>query len=77
MSIFDDIKGKAEELIHSNLDAVNHGIEKAGDFIDTKTGGKFSDKVDGAQTAGHDFVNREDAKHQDPAAATVPSEGQA
>ncbi|MDD0857626.1 antitoxin [Arthrobacter alpinus] len=34
MSIFDDIKGKAEGLINGNEDAIKGGIEKAGDFVD-------------------------------------------
>ena len=57
MSIFDDIKGKAEELLGSHGDQVKDGIEKAGDLIDDKTGGKFADQVDGVQKAASDFVD--------------------
>nr|WP_205678307.1 antitoxin [Arthrobacter silviterrae] len=57
VSIFDDIKGKAEELIGSHGDQVKDGIEKAGDFVDDKTGGKFKDQVDGIQKAGSDYVD--------------------
>ncbi|ALV45403.1 MT0933-like antitoxin protein [Arthrobacter alpinus] len=57
MSIFDDIKGKAEGLIGSHGDQIKDGIEKAGDFVDEKTGGKFADKVDGVQNAASDFVD--------------------
>ncbi|PYI38375.1 hypothetical protein CVS30_10650 [Arthrobacter psychrolactophilus] len=57
MSIFDDIKGKAEELLGSHGDQVKDGIEKAGDFVDDKTGGKFADQVDGVQKAASDFVD--------------------
>ncbi|MDQ4489650.1 antitoxin [Sinomonas sp. ASV486] len=56
MSFLDDIKGKAEELIGGNADAVKGGIEKAGDFIDEKTGGKLADQVDGVQQAASEFV---------------------
>lgn len=57
MSIFDDIKGKAEELIGEHRDQVKDGIEKAGDFVDSKTGDKFTDRVDGVQKAASDFVD--------------------
>ena len=35
MGIFDKFKGKAEDL-----------KDKAGDFVDEKTGGKYGDKID-------------------------------
>lgn len=57
VSIFDDIKGKAEELLHGHEDAAKDGIEKAGDFIDDKTGDKFKDQIDGIQTAASNFVD--------------------
>ncbi|WP_427017273.1 antitoxin [Pseudarthrobacter sp. P1] len=57
MSIFDDIKGKAEQLLHGHEDVVKDGIEKAGDFIDDKTGDKFKDQIDGAQSAASNFVD--------------------
>ncbi|ALO67354.1 hypothetical protein AS189_13705 [Arthrobacter alpinus] len=57
MSIFDDIKGKAEGLINGNEDAIKGGIEKAGDFVDGKTGDKFKDQVDGVQQAASNFID--------------------
>lgn len=57
MSIFDDIKGKAEELISGKEDVIKDGIEKAGDFVDSKTGDKFKDQVDGVQQAATDYVD--------------------
>ncbi|ASN51850.1 hypothetical protein CGQ25_06985 [Sinomonas sp. R1AF57] len=64
VSFLDDVKGKAEELISGNAEAVKGGIEKVGDFIDEKTGGKFSGQVDGVQQSASDYVDgldREDA----------------
>lgn len=58
MSIFDDIKGKAEGLLQGHEDQVKDGIQKAGDFIDSKTGEKFKDQIDGVQQAASDFVDR-------------------
>ncbi|RAN73360.1 hypothetical protein B5P43_30940 [Bacillus sp. SRB_336] len=58
MSIFDEIKGKAEGLLQGHKDQVKDGIQKAGDFIDSKTGEKFKDQIDGVQQAASDFVDR-------------------
>jgi len=57
LSIFDDIKGKAAELIDGKEDAIKNGIEKAGDFVDSKTGDKFKDQIDSAQQAASGFVD--------------------
>ena len=57
MSIFDDIKGKAAELIDGKEDQIKDGIEKAGDFVDSKTGDKFKDQVDSVQQAASGFVD--------------------
>jgi len=45
MGLLDKIKG----LIGGNADKVKQGIDKAGDMVDEKTGGKFSDKIDMAE----------------------------
>lgn len=54
MGIFDNIK----DQFGANKDKINEGIEKAGDFIDEKTGGKFADKVDQVQDAAEQQVNK-------------------
>ena len=57
MSIFDDVKGKAAGLINGHEEAIKGGIEKAGDFVDSKTGDKFKDQVDSVQKSAGDFVD--------------------
>ena len=42
MGIIDKIKG----LIGGNADQVKDGVDKAGDMVDDKTGGKHSDHID-------------------------------
>lgn len=69
MGLFDDLKGKAQGLIHGNEQAIKDGIEKAGDFVDSKTGGKFADKVDAVQGGASDFVDNADGQPGDAAAA--------
>lgn len=48
MGIFD----KAKEMLGDNQEAVDQGIDKAGDFVDEKTGGQHSEQID----QGADFV---------------------
>lgn len=45
MGIFD----KAKQFAADNPDKVREGIEKVGDEIDKRTGGKYADKIDRVQ----------------------------
>jgi hypothetical protein len=45
MGFLDD----AKKFIDEHDDKVDQAIEKAGDLVDDKTGGKFADKVDKVQ----------------------------
>ncbi|MCA4132689.1 antitoxin [Arthrobacter sp. M4] len=56
VGLFDDLKGKAQDLIDGNEEAIKEGIDKAGDFVDEKTGGKFAEQVDAVQGAASDYV---------------------
>ncbi len=56
MGLFDEMKDKAEELkdkaselIKGHEDQVDGAIDKAGDFVDEKTGGQYAEHVDTAQ----------------------------
>lgn len=51
-----DFVDKAKDLAAENEDQVDDAIDKAGDVIDEKTGGKYSDQVDKGQEAAKDFV---------------------
>jgi hypothetical protein len=46
MSMFDNMKDKASDLVDDHGDKVGEGLDKAGDFADEKTGGKYSDQID-------------------------------
>lgn len=54
MGLFDSAKDKVSGLAGDNQDKIDEGVEKAGDVVDDKTGGKFSDQVDSAQDAAKD-----------------------
>lgn len=48
---------KAKELAEQNPEKVDEVIEKVGDFIDEKTGGKFSEQVDKVQEVAKDKLH--------------------
>jgi hypothetical protein len=48
---------KAKDLLAQNADTVNSAIDKAGEFVDSKTDGKYKDVVDKAQEAAKNALN--------------------
>jgi antitoxin protein of toxin-antitoxin system len=54
MSIIDKVK----RMIGQNPDKARRGITKAGDMIDKKTGGKYSDKIDTARQKATKYTDR-------------------
>ncbi|MEZ2371295.1 antitoxin [Arthrobacter sp. RCC_34] len=62
VSVFDDLKGKAQDLVQGNEQAIKDGIEKVGDFIDEKTGGKFAGQVDAVQDGASNLVENLEGK---------------
>lgn len=49
---------KGKQAAAENKDAVKEGIDKAGDVVDDKTNGKFSEQVDQGQEAAKDYVEK-------------------
>ena len=56
MGLLDKLKG----LLSGNADKVKDGIDKAGDVIDEKTGGKFGDKIEMAEEKVGDMLDNVD-----------------
>ncbi|TDC46587.1 antitoxin [Jiangella ureilytica] len=54
---FDEIKNKVTGLISGNADKVGDGVDKATDFIDDKTGGKYSEHLEGVDDKARDFID--------------------
>ncbi len=73
MGFLDNLKGKAQQLVDGNEQAIKDGIEKAGDFVDSKTGGKYADKIDSAQQGASNLVDKIDSKPNTPAADEPPA----
>jgi MT0933-like antitoxin protein len=62
MSIMDKVK----ELLGQHGDKAGKGIDKAGDKIDDKTGGKYSDKIDTVQEKAKDMLGQEQHRDDQP-----------
>lgn len=59
MSLADTLKGlfgKGKDAASKNADKINEAVDKAGDFIDQKTGGKYSDKIEKGKEAAKKVV---------------------
>ncbi|KIA66242.1 antitoxin [Nocardia vulneris] len=56
---FKNLADKALDLAQQNADKVETVIDKAGDIVDQKTGGKFAGQVDSAQEAAKQALRKE------------------
>ncbi|MFQ6397895.1 antitoxin [Nocardia sp. KC 131] len=56
---FKNLANKAMDLAQKNADKVDTVIDKAGDLVDEKTGGKFVGQVDSAQDAAKKAVRKD------------------
>ncbi|MEZ0363816.1 antitoxin [Mycobacterium sp. pUA109] len=59
MGFLDKVKG----LLSQNADKVGQAIDKAGDIVDDKTQGKYSDTVDKVQEAAKKAVNKDEQQN--------------
>lgn len=48
---------KAKDMLKGNTDKVKEGIDKAGDMIDEKTGGKFSEHIETAEEKAGELLD--------------------
>lgn len=53
---------KAKSMLGKNKNAAKSGIDKAGDAVDERTGGKYEGQVDTAQDKAKDYLDRPDAQ---------------
>ncbi|MFC9974949.1 antitoxin [Spirillospora sp. NPDC127200] len=58
MSIVDKVK----EMLGQNAGKAKQAVDKAGDVVDQRTGGKYADKVDMAQERARQYLDQNDAK---------------
>lgn len=55
MGLMDKVKG----LLGQHGDKAKGAVDKAGDAIDQRTGGKHADKVDDAQRKAQEFIDKQ------------------
>lgn len=72
MGFLDNLKGKSSEIKEKAADAVDKhgdkiagGIDKAADFVNTKSNGKLGDKADLAAAKAKDALDKLDGKNDD------------
>ncbi|UWX98401.1 antitoxin [Arthrobacter zhaoxinii] len=80
MSVFDELKGRAGELkekatgfVGQNADKIKGGIDQAGNFVDQKTGRKYSSKIDGFQSKASEAVDKTN-RNREPGAGSGPEQ---
>lgn len=54
MGIFDDMKNKAADLVDKHGEKIAQGVDKAGEIVNDKTGGKHADKIQQATQKAKD-----------------------
>jgi hypothetical protein len=62
-------KDKVEDLVDGHEDQVEGGIDKAADFADDKTGGKYDAQIDAGAEKAKDALGVDDAAPPAPPAA--------
>ncbi len=76
MGFLDDAKDKIQDLLDGNDDKVEDGIDKAADVADDKTGGDYTDQIDGGAEQAKDALGVDEpaapAAPEAPADETMP-----
>ena len=53
-----DLKDKVSDLVDKHDGKIDSAVDKTADFVDDKTGGKFSDRIGRAKDAAHGAVDK-------------------
>jgi hypothetical protein len=56
MGFLDDAVDKAKDAISEHPDQVSDALDKAGQFADEKTGGKYGEQIDGGLDKAKDAL---------------------
>ena len=52
------LSGKAKTTVGENQEKIDGGIDKAADFVDDKTKGKYTEKIEKGKDAAHRAVDK-------------------
>lgn len=67
MGFLDKAKAKLTGAVDEHGDKIKDGLGKAGDMINDKTGGKYSEKIDDGVKKASDKLDGLDGKNDDSA----------
>ncbi|MGV9803332.1 antitoxin [Mycobacterium sp. NPDC003449] len=67
------ILDKVKDWLGNNPDKASSAIDKAGDLVDKKTGGKYAGHVDKVQDAAKGQFNKGNAGNDNPQEGTPPA----
>jgi hypothetical protein len=76
MGFLDRFKKQATEVVDDQGDKIGAGLDKAADFVDDKTDGKYDNKLDAGVEKAKDALDSLDGKNDDipdEAARTAPT----
>ncbi|ATL65548.1 antitoxin [Nocardia terpenica] len=79
MSLMDTLKGlvgKGRDAAAENAEKIHEAVDKAGGFIDEKTGGKYSDQINKGADALKNAVPEQNQPETPPPAPEPPAEPQ-
>lgn len=65
MGFLSDAKARLTKAVDSNGDKIAGGLDKAGQLVDKKTGGKYSDKIKAGVDKAKDSLDGLDGKNDD------------
>jgi F0F1-type ATP synthase membrane subunit b/b' len=65
VGFLDDAKKKLGDAVDEHGDKIADGLDKAGDLVNKKTGGKYDDKIAGATAKAKDALDGLDGKNDD------------
>ncbi|WP_017935828.1 antitoxin [Nocardioides sp. Iso805N] len=60
MGFLDDALDKAKDVVEDHADQVSGALDKAGEFADDKTDGKYTDKIAGGVEKAKDALDLDD-----------------
>ena len=65
MGFLQDVKSKLTKAVDSQGDKIGQGLEKAGEMVDKKTGGKYGEKIESGVDKAKDALDDLDGKNDD------------
>jgi MT0933-like antitoxin protein len=65
MGFLDKLRGMTTKAVDQHGDKISKGVSKAGDVIDKKTGGKYTDKIKQGKKKVDDGLDALDRKNDD------------